>query len=152
MSEHHCHPSCTSVLLCDTIPGKMRPRVHSLLIGNRRLKYGYTQSPAWWTNPFIGVSYRRMSKGLLAGTDMSQRQLQQKFTPAWVTADQPAGCLTGWGLSFPGSWADLYPFQADCLVWECPLAVLTTYISLGGEGIISFRDFLQLLSCVLPEF
>lgn len=68
---------------------------------------------------------------------------------------QFAGVLTGFKVPFLGSSVYLTLFQATYLVYEYLLAVLTDYITLEGKCLVnlaSFRDFLELLSCFLPEF
>lgn len=62
----------------------------TLNTSHRELRAGQSNNTTksnWWSNEFIGVTYRSRSEGLITGAGMTQRQCpHQKPTQAWVMA------------------------------------------------------------------
>lgn len=115
-----------------------------------RPKYGYYQSPSWWTIGLIDVAYRNMWEGFLKEAQMTQRQLHlqappqhgctacrqlnrlEGVLPFQMTPVQTSSTQLGSVLFLSGSWpglrlcsfSSLGIFLPSWLVWEslnrCP--------------------------------
>ena len=58
-------------VLCDkTLPGETQ---HVYLLTSDTEEESQ-QSPTWWTNECIGVTYKNMGKGLLTGAEMIKKK------------------------------------------------------------------------------
>lgn len=96
-------------------------------------KLGYKQSPICWTN-FIGVTYRSEWGVTYRLLIMIQWQLHHEIpTSEWAESVPPLSCLVYLRAS---------PSSPYSLIWGGRILV----------HLVSFRDFLKCLNCLLPGF